>query len=146
MEQVARFSTSNLVATVSFAPAGDELTVINRGGVEQWDTVTWQLKARQPGSPVSDSYVLYTPDGSGIWRVTNFRDTALHDRKTLEPVLPLPANVLPLALSADGHKLAVSVDDHLVQIWDLPQLREHFRELGLDWENPSQPFVRSSPK
>jgi WD40 repeat protein len=146
VQEVAQFSTSNFVASLLFAPAGDELTVINRSGVEQWDTATWRLKARQPGLPVSDSYVLYTPDGSSIWRVTNFRDTALHDRKTLEPILPLPSNVLPLAASFDGRKLAVSVDDQHVQVWDMVELRKHFRELGLDWEKPSQPLVRSSPR
>jgi WD40 repeat protein len=136
VEQVARLAASNLVAGLWFAPAGDELTLIHRSGVEQWDTATWRLKQQQPCFPVSDSYILYTPDGSGVWRVTNFRDTALYDRSTLEPVLPSPANVVPLALSSDGRQLAVSVDDQRFQVWDLPKLRAHFRELGLDWENP----------
>jgi WD40 repeat protein len=133
VEEVARLRTGYFVASVWFAPKGDELTVINRGGVEQWDTTTWRLKRRQPGFPVSFSYVLYTPDGTGVWRVTNFRESGLYDRNTLEPVLPLPANVIPLAVSGDGRRFAVSVDDQRVQIWDLPELRSHFRSLGLDW-------------
>lgn len=136
VELASHLETSRFVAGVWFAPAGDELAVINRGGLEQWDTATWRLRRRQPGFPVSDSYVLYTPDGSGIWRLTSFRDTALCSRKTLEPILPLPSNVIPLALSSDGRQLAVSVDDQRVQVWDLGELREHFRKLGLDWEEP----------
>jgi WD40 repeat protein len=136
VELASRLETSRFVAGVWFAPAGDELAVINRGGLEQWDTATWRLRRRQPGFPVSDSYVLYTPDDSGIWRLTSFRDTALCSRKTLEPILPLPSNVIPLALSSDGRQLAASVDDQRVQVWDLAELRAHFRELGLDWEEP----------
>jgi len=136
MEELARLETSNLVGGVWFSPTGDELTIINRGGVEQWDTATWRPKRRLPGSPVADSYVLYAPDGCGLWRVTSLRDTAYCDRETWEPILPLPANVVPLALSSDGRQLAVSVDDQRVQIWDLPKLRSHLRELGLDWATP----------
>jgi WD40 repeat protein len=142
VELASRLETSNLVAGVWFAPAGDELAVINRGGLEQWDTTTWRLRRRQPGFPVSDSYVLYTPDGGCIWRLTSFRDTALCNRKTLGPILPLPSNVIPLALSSDGRQLAVSVDDQHVQVWDLAELRAHFRELGLDWQKTDGASVR----
>lgn len=134
--QVARLTTSNLVARVRFSPSSDELLVVNRGGVEQWDTKTWQLRRREPGSPVADAYVLYAPDQDGLWRVTNFRDTAFCARKDLEPILPLPANLVPLAISHDGRHLAVSADDQRVQVWDLVELRKQFRGLGLDWVNP----------
>jgi hypothetical protein len=133
MGPVRRLETSNLVAGVWFAPHGDELTVINRRGIEEWDTTTWQLRRRQPGFPVSEAYVIYTPDGSGLWQLPTFHDASLYDRQSLEPILPLPANVLPLALSSDGRRLAVSVDDRRVQVWDLVELRKHFQELGLDW-------------
>ena len=134
--QVARLLTSNLVARVRFSPTSDELLVINRGGIEQWDTTTWQLKRRDPVSPVADGYVLYTPDGTAFWRATNFRDTALCARKDFEPILPLPSNLMPLALSCDGQHLAVSVDDRRVQVWDLVEVQKQFRALGLDWQAP----------
>jgi WD40 repeat protein len=136
VSQVARLTTSNLVARVRFSPSGDELLVVNRGGIEQWDTSTWQLRRREPGSPISDGYVLYAPDEDALWRVTSFRDTALCARKDLEPILPLPANLVPLAVSNDGRRLAVSADDQRVQVWDLIELRKQFRDLGLDWVNP----------
>ena len=137
VERVANLKTRHFIGEVFFSPTGDELTVINRAGVEWWDTATWRLKRRQPGTPVSGSYVLYTPNGTGLWKVTNFRDTGLYDRHTLEPVLPLPPNVVPLALSSDGRQLAVSVDDQRVQVWNLAELRAQLRQLGLDWgESP----------
>jgi WD40 repeat protein len=131
MEPVKRLETSHFVGGVWFAPCGEEMIVINRRGIEQWDTTTWQLRRRQPGFPVSEGYVIYTPDGSGLWQLTTFHDASLYDRKTFEPILPLPANVLPLALSSDGRQLAVSVDDRSVQVWDLVELRKHFQDLGL---------------
>jgi WD40 repeat protein len=132
-EEAAVLITSNNVASLTFSPDGEELTIISRGGIEWWDTATWQPNRQQPGTPVSPSFVRYTPDGSGLWIVTQLRNTGLHDRRTLERLLPLPPNVVPIALSADGRKLAVSVEMRRVQLWDLPSLRARFRELGLDW-------------
>jgi WD40 repeat protein len=133
MKEVARLQTSNLVGSVTFSPAGDEMLVLNRSGAEWFDTATWQCTRRQPGTPVSGSYAVYTPDGNGIWLVTHFRNAALRDRRTLEPLLPLPNNVLPLALSPDGRQLAVSVESRHVQIWRIPALREELTSLGLNW-------------
>jgi len=133
MEEIARLQTSNLVGSVTFSPASDEMLVLNRSGVEWFDTTTWQRTRRQPGRPVSGSYAFYTSDGNGIWMVTHFRNAALRDRRTLEPLLPLPNNVLPLALSLDGRQLAVSVESRHVQIWNFPALREELTELGLNW-------------
>jgi WD40 repeat protein len=133
MKEVARLVTSNFVIRASFAPAGDELTIVNRSGVECWNTRTWQLRRRLPVVPVAGAYVLYTPDEKGLWIVTHLRNTGLHDRDTLEPLLPLPAGTAPIAVSSDGRTLAASVDTRRVQLWDVPTLRQHFRELGLDW-------------
>jgi hypothetical protein len=41
--------------------------------------------------------------------------------------------MLPLALSADGQRVAVSVDAQRLQLWDLAEVRAQFRQLGLDW-------------
>jgi WD40 repeat protein len=133
MEEVARLQTSNLVGSISFSPTSDEMLVLNRGGVEWFDTATWQCTRRQPGTPVSGAYAFYTPDGKGIWMVTHFRNAALLDRRTLEPILPLPNDVLPLAVSPDGHQLAVSIESRRVQLWNMESLRKELANLGLDW-------------
>jgi WD40 repeat protein len=134
VEEVATLQTSNLVGFVTFSPSGDEMLVLNRSGAEWFDTATWQRTRRQPGTPVSGSYAFYTPDGNGIWMVTHFRNAALLDRRTLEPLLPLPNDVLPLALSPDGRQLAVSVEGRRMQLWDMVAVRQELAKLGLDWD------------
>jgi WD40 repeat protein len=133
VQRVAELETRDLVVDAAFAPFGDELAVVNRSGVEFWDTRTCRLRCQIHEQPVADSYLFYTPPGNGVWKITNFHDAALHDSRTLEKILPLPASVLPIALSGDGHLLAVSVDDERMQIWDLAKLRARFREVALDW-------------
>ena len=133
VERVAELVTDGAVAQVVFSPRSDELTVVNRSGLEWWDTTTWERNRHQPGRPAADPYLFYTPDGAGLWKVTSYRDSGLWDRRTLEPLLPLPRNEVPLTVSADGRWLAVSVDDQRVQVWDMAELRAKFREVGLDW-------------
>jgi len=133
VEEVARLETSNFVSSVTFSPDGDELLVLNRGGVEWFDTATWRRTRHRPGANVSGSYAFYTPDGTMIWMVTHFRNAALFDRRTLEPLLRLPHDVLPLALSPDGRQLAVSVEGQRVQLWDVNAFRGELAKLGLDW-------------
>jgi WD40 repeat protein len=133
VEEVARLQTFHYVGSITFSPNGDEMLVLNRSGVEWYDTTTWQCTRRKPGAPVSGSYAFYTPDEKGIWMVTHFRNSALLDRRTLEPLLPLPNDVLPLAISPDGRQLAVSVEGRRVQLWDMKELRGELAKLGLDW-------------
>jgi WD40 repeat protein len=134
VEAVTRLHTSHYVGFVTFSPNGDELLVINRAGVEWFDTATWRPTRRQPGAPVSGAYAIYTPDGRGLWMVTHFRHAALLDRRTLKPLLSLPSDVLPLALSPDGRQLAVSVEGRRAQLWDMAALRVELAKLGLDWQ------------
>lgn len=133
VQKAATLSMSNAVMQIAFSPAGDELAIVHRDGVELWDTATWKLKHRQAGKPVAGGYVLYPPDGEGLWMVTHFRNAGLYDRRTFEPIFLLPQEVLPIALSADGRQLAVSLDTQRVQLWDFPAVRAQFRELGIDW-------------
>jgi WD40 repeat protein len=133
VQRVAQLETRNFIVDAFFSPSGDELAVINRSGVEFWDTGTWRLRLHEPEQPVADSYLFYAKDGKRVWKITNFHDAALYERATLKKLLPLPANVLPIGLSPDGGSLAVSVDDQRIQIWDLANLRAQLRSLGLDW-------------
>jgi hypothetical protein len=61
------------------------------------------------------------------------RSAGLYDARTLEPLLLLPTGTLPLALSQNGRYLAASLDARYLQVWDLTEVRQKFRELGLDW-------------
>lgn len=133
VDEVANLTAPNYVSSLAFAPDGGELVVIHRRGVEAWETVGWRRTTHRVGTPVSGAYAFYPPDGSGLWMVTQFRNTGLFSARTGESVLPLPADCAPLAASADGRWLAVSTDGRRVQVWDLAELRREFRALGIDW-------------
>jgi hypothetical protein len=77
--------------------------------------------------------MLYQPDGRTVWLVKDTRTAGLYDLRSLEPILFLPTGMVPLALSPDGSQLAVSVNAQRVALWDLEALRQHFRDLRLDW-------------
>ena len=55
------------------------------------------------------------------------------DRDTLQPSLPLPRDLVPLALSPDGKQLAFSVNGQRVQLRDMEAFRLELAKLGLDW-------------
>ena len=67
----------------------------------------------------------------GVW--TGYSAAGLYDARTTEPLLPLPPNTRPLALSPDGRHLATSVNSRRVQLWDLREARNQLRAIGLDW-------------
>lgn len=135
LKVLAMLKTGHIVTFITFSPNSDEMLLLNRGGVEWFDTSTWRRTRRQPGTPVTGSYAFYTPDGERIWMVTHFRNAAMIDRRTLDPILPLPNNVLPLAVTPNGRRLAVSVEGHRVQLWDMLLLRQELSKLGLDWND-----------
>jgi hypothetical protein len=104
-------------------------------GVELWSTDTWE---RTRALTNFTRPFLYAPDGRGLWLTKDLREAGLYDARTLGPRLLLPPGMLPLAVSADGRYLAVSVEAQRLQVWDLAELRKQFRELGLDWVDGSQ--------
>jgi hypothetical protein len=103
----------------------------DRTGVEFWSTTSWERTRML----TNFDRLLYTPDARALWLAKDPRNAGLYDARTLEPLLLLPTGMLPLALSADGQRVAVSVDAQRLQVWDLAALREQFRQLGLDWGN-----------
>ena len=130
-ERVAKLTNEARISLFEFSPRGDEVAVSSRGGVEFWSTTTWQ-RTRHLTNFMG---ILYSPDARTVWLYTRFRGAGLYDARTTEPLLPLPAGALPLALSPDGRLLAVSVDARRVQVWDLAEVRNQLRTIGLDWVN-----------
>jgi hypothetical protein len=108
--------------------------VVSRAGNEFWSTTTWQRTRHL----TNFTGILYSPDARTFWLSTAYRAGGLHDARTAEPLLPLPPNTLPLALSPDGRDLAVSVNARYVQVWDLVEMRQQLRGLGLDWAAAGQ--------
>ena len=129
----------------AFAPDSSELAVASRTGVVFFDTNRWQPQ-RSLSAPLDrNTQLIFTPDGRAFWLARDARTAALHDTHTFETLLPLPSGMTPLALSPDGRHLAVSVDTRRVQVWDLAEVRERFRELGVDWADERSVTPQSKP-
>ena len=136
LERVAVLTNQARITGFSFSPSGGELAVVSRGHLEFRSTKTWE-RTRDASGFVGIPYVgaLFHGDGRALWLATKLRTAGLYDAQTLEPLLPLPVGTIPLAVSPDGRRLAVSVDARRLQVWDLARVREQLRELGLDWND-----------
>lgn len=77
--------------------------------------------------------LLFCPGQPWVWLTRDYSEAGLYDLRTMALLVPLPTGWLPLALSQDGRRLAVSIDAQRVQVWDLERLRDEIRALGLDW-------------
>jgi WD40 repeat protein len=128
IERVATLQSQAYIGDVSFSPKGNEIAVSTRTGVEFWSTNDWT----QTRVLTNFTHILFSPDGSTLWLASDFHTAGLYNAATLEPLLPLPKGTLPLALSADGRQLAVSVNMRHLQVWDLAVVQKHLRELSLD--------------
>jgi WD40 repeat protein len=113
-----------------FSPLDDEVAVACRKGVEFWSTATWQRTRHL----TNFNGVLYSPDAQTLWLSTEYSSAGLYDARTVEPLLPLPPNTRPMALSPDGRYLATSVNSRRIQLWDLREARNLLRAIGLDWQ------------
>ncbi|HEX5223259.1 MAG TPA: WD40 repeat domain-containing serine/threonine protein kinase [Verrucomicrobiae bacterium] len=118
------------IAQFSFSPRGDEVAVACRKGVEFWSTTTWQRTRHL----TNFNGIFYSPDARTLWLSVDYSSAGLYDARTIEPLLPLPPNTRPLALSPDGRRLAVNVDSRRLQLWDLAETRRQLAKLGLDWQ------------
>ena len=132
LEQVAKLTHPTSFGDFEFSPRGDEVAITSaRAGplAAFWNTTTWE----RTRALTNFIRVLYTPDARALWLTKDQRNAGLYDARTLEPLLLLPTGMLPLALSGDGQRLAVSVDAQRLQLWDLAEVRKQLRVIGLDW-------------
>jgi WD40 repeat protein len=132
LERVAKLIHLANIADFRFSPLGDAVAIASSKGVELWSTQSWE----RTRTLTNFMRILYTPDAKAFWLTRDMRTAGLYDARTVEPLLLLPTGMLPLALSPDGQRLAVSVEARRLQVWNLAELRSRLRELGLDWAEP----------
>jgi len=121
----------------SFTPRSDELAIATYTSVTFLDTNLWKPQRRFTVSLDRNAQIIFMPDGKAFWLVHDARNAALHDTHTFETLARLPPGTIPLAVSADGRHLAVSVDARRVQVWDLEEAGSQLRGLGLSWHKDS---------
>jgi WD40 repeat protein len=126
---VATLTNRTIIASFEFSPRVDEVAVSTPKEVEIWDTSNWQ-RTRELTNFVRLSY---TPNDRTLWLTKDYQSAGLYDARTLQLLLPLPVGTLPMAVSPDGRRLAVSVDSRRLQVWDLAEVRTILHGLGLDW-------------
>jgi serine/threonine protein kinase/WD40 repeat protein len=141
--RVAKLAARENILDFDFSPSGNELAIASRTRVEFWSTSDWK-RTRVVTNFMNFMGALYAPDGRGIWVTKDSLTAGLYDARTLEPLVLLPIGTLPMAVSADGRQLAVSVDARRLQVWNLDEVRARFRELGLDWESTQAPALTAS--
>jgi WD40 repeat protein/predicted Ser/Thr protein kinase len=129
LERAAMLPHPGSIAEFKFSPHEEEVAIASRAGVEFWSTRTWE----RTRAVTNFTRILYPPDANTLWLRKDLRTAGLYDRHTLAPLLLLPTDMIPLAVSLDGNHIAVSVDGRRLQVWDLAALHDQFRELGLDW-------------
>jgi len=132
LEPVATLTNRGSIRHFAFSPLGTELAVASPRRVEFWNTANWQ-RTREITNFMG---ILYAPDARTLWLTRDYRNAGLYDAATLRLLLPLPTGALPLALSPDGRRLAVTVNLRRLQVWDLEQVRQQLSELGLGWTTP----------
>jgi len=134
MIQVAKLTNQANIEGFSFSPTQEDLSVASRGHLQFWSTTSWeQTRAATNFIGIPNIGMLFDQHGRTLWLAQDYRTAGLYDLRTLEPILFLPTGMFPLALSPDGRQLAVSVDAQWLLVWDLEAVRQHFRDLGLDW-------------
>jgi WD40 repeat protein len=101
------------------------------------DTGTNEWTVRLGDSPQPNAAIEITPDGTLMAVVMNQYKVTLVDPRTgrLLADLEHPDRQLinSIALSPDGKYLAVACSGHVVQLWNLRQMRKELAEMNLDW-------------
>jgi hypothetical protein len=78
----------------------------------------------------------YSPQKIKLFDVTGWNEIA-----TLEA--PDPKMLSRMHFSRDGSQLAAVSGNHVIQLWDLPLIREKLATMRLDWSPLSIPKTRT---
>jgi serine/threonine protein kinase/WD40 repeat protein len=125
------------VTVAAFSPRGRWLATDN-GGCRLWEPGTWREVARfDSGLPAftPDDRLLAVGDTIGAVRLVE-----PDGREVLRLSGPEPTWYNPVAFTTDGTRLlALPRNRNTLYVWDLRQIRERVRELGLPWRGPELP-------
>ncbi len=123
----------NQVRGLNFDPSGRLLTFITpQGNLGRWD---WENGAMLPDLGLPALHTALAPGGR--WAATSSPDrgAVIYDLAAGKKVLALPpeeSDVWGLAWSPDVRRLALSLSDGGVVVWDLEQVRARLAEAGVE--------------
>jgi serine/threonine protein kinase/WD40 repeat protein len=135
MQEKAAITSADDVMDFAFGPPKGDLAIATRKGLELFQTRTWTRRCVLPMPMDVRARIIFSPDGESLWISNDAQTAGLYRTSDLELLVPLPQQVIPLAVSADGHYLAVSIASERLQVWDLPKIMQHFAELGIAWNS-----------
>jgi WD40 repeat protein/tetratricopeptide (TPR) repeat protein len=125
----------------AFSPDGRWLATDN-GSCRRWEVGTWRERARfnsRLPAFTSDGRLLAVADAVGEVRLVE-----PDGREVLRLSGPEATWYDPVAFSTDGTRLlALPRHRRTLYVWDLRQIRERVRELGLPWRGPELPPLGS---
>jgi WD40 repeat protein/serine/threonine protein kinase len=125
---------------IAFQPNGHLVLVSPAQEAEVWDVVAGQKastfgKGRLPprGQFVRTKTALSADGHRFAWQGGGVTVWDMHSRKLLAALPEDDSKVWALALSPDGHRLAVGLSDGSLAIWHLARVQNHLADLGLGW-------------
>ena len=128
-----------------FSPDSRTLFTVSREELAAWDVGTWQPRWTRPNlGPIKQhQYPALSGDGRllAISRLTHGVDLFDPSTGNLLATIDHPdaRSIGWLALDGSGSRLAINGSEHIIQLWDLRQLRTKLQELQLDWPSPPLP-------
>ncbi len=137
--------TQSAEATLRFHPGTQHLYTGDLTAVTRWDAATGAQVWRRPSLIRSSLHVqtALTADGQLLAASLDADTVHLLDPATGNEIArlrhPNPRRISGLAFSPDQSRLAVLCIGHLVQLWDLRQLRAELSQRGVDWNHAALP-------
>ncbi|MEP6809083.1 MAG: serine/threonine-protein kinase [Chthoniobacterales bacterium] len=128
-------------AFVAFSPDSQWLLTATGRGYQLWRTGTWEKGPRiepETGAPLQSFAVATSPQGDFLAVQQNGDRIALYDARTVTLLAnlesPRLAHLEYLRFTGDGKQLAALGAGQIIQLWDIPAIRQALRERGLDWD------------
>jgi WD40 repeat protein len=124
---------------VEFDPKGEWL-VVGRANYEVYATSTWTLKTSLPSPPTQSEKACAVFSSSGDLLATGhgFGQVSLWSSQTWKRLAtlesPSRSPIGRIAFDREARKLLLTTVGGVVEIWNLEQLTQELRDLGLAWD------------